>query len=648
MVKMYAEKLRTAQSLTLLTMADKELTVFVVDLHPLTAIGGLEYVFDVLAGKLLKGLKTDYVSMVALHAPETHHELAEKGVFKGVHVITDFQTPAYDQLQRMRQLLVPNAAWKNEADAFQAMIFAVSLFQPTKGKQFTRNIVVVTSVELPLSSYTPEKALAIPGLLKDLNVNLVVIGAENDSWRDIAAQFASSTLLSPEEAVNVARSTPPLKKTRPLPVYKGELRLGADASKVLRDKGYRADDDDTCLTWNVEVYPAAKSEMSALGGHDYIVDNTPVRAERKTRHYVWEKNPEYNTREEFPEEDEVDDKKYDKLDVETSTFTPGFKFSNFDLIALDQDLMDAAKLKFSSAFDVVGFWETDNIPYAYFTDEALFVVPEKASSARNLLNHNAFSEALYELGVSPIVRFVKKLEKEIELGAMVPVRVQNGETYATCFIYIRFPFKEDEKIGNFPSLTDTKQDEKSGDLNAMDSLMEEFIESKSFVDPSKDDTTEYKSVVDNYKVTLKASDSSKLPLPTKFMGDEFLSAAPGANKFNVYLRRILVKSLTDDEKSLRNPKFIEENIRTGAGFTNFFNLSNCMEVSSALDQLWLTGLNKKSVGPAKRLVDALDVKYVRKADMKKQKASEKSNILQAKGNYGADEGEYDVVPDFDF
>lgn len=627
-------------------MADKELTVFVVDLHPLVRAKHLHYVFDVLAGKLLKGLKTDYVSVVGFHAPETKHKLADRGVFKGICVLVDFEVPTFLQLQLLRLSLVENHHFEHDSDSFQALIFSVSLFQDTKTKQFTRNIVLVTSSLLPLGSYAPEKAEAIPGLLKGMDINLMVIGVDFDAktreiWDFVAGHFPTALVLTAEEAEQVAL-VPPLKKTRPMPVYKGHLRFGADFLRILHDSTYRPDLDESCLTWNVEVYPAAKSEIASLSAHEYIVDKKLVRVDRKTRHFVWEKNPEYQDNEDQLD-GEVDDKKFDKIDVESSSFTPGFKFSNFDLIALDHDLTEAARLDFASAFDVLAFVKTEKIPYAFFTDEALFVVPEKASSSKNLLSHCAFSEALYELGTSPIVRFVRKQMKEIEVGAMVPVKVKNDGEFTYCFVFIRFPFKEDEKIGNFPSLSEgIKKEDATKPEKQVNKLMEEFIQSKTYVGADEeDDTTEYKTVVDNYKVTLKGSDSSKLPLPPKFES-AFMFNSPAANRFNVYLRRILTKSLDADDwtRFFQNPRFIEDNIREGE-FTNFFNLSNCTGSD------WLS-FNEKSKKPAKRLALELGVKYIRKEDLKKKKAKRNVDLLQSKGNYGADEGFYDAVPDFDF
>lgn len=646
-------------------MADKELTVFVVEAG--LDNGAYHYLYDVLAGKVLKGLKTDYVSVLAYNLSVTSNALEHTGKFRGINVLADFETPSYTQLQKVKSFLGKSEdPEQNLSDVFQSLIFSVSLFEKTKKKVFTRNIVVITSAKSAMDSYTPEKAGGIPNLIKELNIHLVVIGSQfgsqsktEQNWFQIAQQFPQHHIMSTEEARKVSKLHPPVRKTRPMPIYRGELRLGADTAKLLHDKTYVAETDDLCLTFRVEVFSAAKLESVLLGGHDFLVeDGKAIKVERKADNFVWKKNFQ-GEREEHLENDEIDDKNFDKVSVEGKTLTPGFKFSNYDLIGLDEDLMSAAKLELSSEFDIFAFVPAESIPYAYFTGESFFVVPEKGSSLRNLLNHAAFAQALHDKGMAPLARFVRKQAKEVEVGPLFPVKVKMGDSFTFAYIFIRLPFKEDEKIGHFPSLkkaslTDEKEvrseEESQPDVNK---LMESFIEAKTYIGQDElDDTRDYKTTIDNFKVTLKHSEGSKLPLPPKAeLEDPFLCSAPGANKFASYLRKIITRSLSekDLDEFASDPDFIKEVLRENdSNFTNLFNMGNSLAVNSAVDSKWLAELLEKSNESSKRLLDALEVKYVRKADLKKQKSKKTNAILQARGNYGADEGDYGAVPDFDF
>ena len=646
-------------------MADKELTVFVVDVGPYMHKDSYEYLFETTATKLLKGLKTDYVSVVAFHSHETNHQLELTGKFRGINVLVDFEAPSFSQLKKLREVLVPQDSIENEAsDSFQSLVFSISLFQETKKKAFKRNIVVITSSESLMPSYTQEKIDALPNLLSDLGINLIVIGTDfkpsnpkkvEQNWLEIGKKFGQYYLLGKKEAYDVLRYSPPVKKTRPMPLYKGELRLGADFAQMMAEKHYDPSEDDTCLVWQVEVYPAAKSETNTQNLHEYLVDgDKAVRIERNTKKFIWEKNFQAKTDELIAEED-ADDKQFDKVYLDHETTVPGFKFSNFDLIALDSDLQEAAKLKLTSEFDIFSFLKVSSLPYSYFTDETSFIVPEKSSSFKNTLIHFAFCQTLYEKGIAPVARFVRKQAKEVEVGALVPVKVKYGATFSYCYIFVRLPFKEDEKIGNFAKLLQRQKedhDKTNDDASKKDSLMDDFINMRTYVgDDDLDETKDFKSTIDNFKVTMKTSESSKLSLPMTFKSsDPFLCNSPATNKFSFYLRKALLRSLEIEDwvTYCQDERFVEKVLRENQHSTNLFNLENALLTNSTAPLKWLKEKADTSHTTSKRLVEAFDIKYVRKIDVKKSKGNKNDVIFQQKGNYGADEGDYDAVPDFDF
>lgn len=651
-------------------MADKEATVFVVDMGLAISADAYDYMFDTLAAKLIKGLKTDYVSVVAFHSPHTKHALAETGKFRGINVLVDFETPNYKQLQRLKKELVPgNHEAPENSDGFQSLVFSVSLFEQTRKKAFKRNLVVITSSQTALPSISDTKIAALPNLTRDLALNLVVIGTDfkagnpgkvESDWLSIARQFAQSHVLSVKEASLLSHYSPALKKTRPMPSFRGDLRFGSDFFRILHDKKYDPSEDDSCLVWQVEAYPAAKSDISSHSLHEYIVDGDKiVRVERNVKQFVWEKNFQGNT-DEVLEEEDANDKQFDKVFLRDENTVPGFKFSNFDLLALDSDLREASKLDISSAFDIFGFLKISSIPYAYFTDEASFIVPEKSSSFKNTLTHFAFCQTLYEKQIAPVARFVRKLAKEVEVGAMIPVRVKEGPDFSYCYIFIRLPFKEDEKIGNFPRLAEysrvqaeeDKKDVEDNNKSKVDALMDSFVNEWTYVgEDDLDDTKDYKTTIDNFKVTMKGTDSSKLNLPTKMKSsDPFLCNSPGSNKFSNYLRKAIVKSLEIEDwiTFCQDPNFVELVLKENKNATNLLNLENALIVNSNARLDWLRKMSANSRPIGKRLIEELDIKYLQKVDLKKQKGTKNEAVYQQKGNYGADEGEYGSVPDFGF
>lgn len=629
-------------------MADKELLVFVLDAT--VPSSSYAYLFQVLAAKLLKGLKTDYVSVALFHSANTVHAVADSGKFRGIEVLLDFETVCFENLQRLEARLSAEKGHPDpeSSDAVQATLFSSMLFRPTVKKVFTRNVVLITSCESPIHADSHEKIERLLSTFAEIPSNLYVILDEpNDLFGSLVAQFKSGSLFSTEDASSLTLNHPPIRKTRPVATYKGLLRLGADISLDTDNPGVFLYQDTKSSQFGVELYPAVKLETSSLHTHEYIIDNGAIVKLEKTRsHFVWEKNFQGdrndNEVERAAEEESDTEKKFDKKVVEATDLTPGFKFSNFDLIALDSDLKAAAKLETNKAFDILGFIHSALVPTALFTDEALYVVPEKSSTRQNDLNFRAFAQALYGKELAAICRLVRKSGSEVEVGACFPIKVAKDSKQMHAFIFIRLPFKEDEKIGVFPQLHSSEKADNEASVNA---LMEDFINSKTLTG----EPIQSKTIIDNAKATMMTSDGSKLPLPPKLVSsDRFLCSSPSATRFSRYMLRILLNSLSAQDwvAFFTDKQFVQENIRTDADFTNFFNLQNCLAVNSGLEsQGWLAELSEKLHEPAKRLADELDVKFVKREEKKKRVAE---GAAHQKGNYGADEGDYGEIPDFAF
>lgn len=650
-------------------MADKELTVFVVDLAATKRL--FDYLFHVLAGKLIKGLKTDLVSVMLFHSPTTVHALASSGKFKGIQVLMEFEQVSYIQLKQLYDMLVvenikPDLSLE-ASDFVQSTLFSTTLLSPTKGKVFTRNTVLIADTDVAINSDSASKIESFSKFFQGMSVNMVIVASglrcdNTEALQLMKSQFQEFLLISDLEAEEIIVNCPPYRKTRPMSVFKGDLRLGSDFAKVLQDPCYTTEKDPSCIAFKVDVYPACKVETNSLGTHEYIVDDgTIVKLDRKTRHFVWNANFQ-NRADEATGDVEENDKLFDKVFIEPSLFTPGFKFSNFDLIALDNDLKEAATLKIKSSFDILAFIDLDTIPIAFLTGEALFILPEKDSTLRNILNHNAFCVSLLEERKALLARFVRKTEKEVEVGVLFPNLIktpkdtenaQNAQDYrAHVLIFIRLPFKEDIKVGNFIKLSikdfPPEKEKESVDFGTVNELMEDFINAKTL--PEEELKLTDQQVIENFKVTMKNSESSRLPLPqTKVNSKGFVASDPGPNKFNLNCRKLLIQSLSyDDSLKFYAESESEAKILFDSNSTNHFNLGNALAVNGSLETSEaLIGLAAKANDVSKKLTRKLGSAYVRKADLKKRKKITEQGF-ESKGNYGAEETNYDKVPEFDF
>lgn len=641
-------------------MADKELTIFVVDLAAPKSL--FNYLFHTFAGKLLKGLKTDLLSIVLFHSQNTSHASAASGKFKGIDVAMEFEQASYVRLKELHHKLFRDSSEPDLSeecsDLVQSVLFSTTLLAPTKGKVFTRNIVLISDANYCLKAESSEKVASLPKFLQSMPVNMYAIVSDllpNNAQeiRLIENYFNKFQLYSASEVEFILQNCPPIKKTRPVSVYKGDLRLGADYSKIIHDPSYIPERDSACLTLKIDAYPAAKNETNSTGAHEYVIDDgSIVKLERKTKHFVWEKNFQGERIEEDEEEVEKNDKQFDRVFVEPEHFTPGFKFSNFDLVALDSDLKAAATLQLTAGLDILGFVDLSSIPLAFLNGEALFVVPEKDSTIRNITNHNAFCLSLLEEHKAILARFVRKAAKEVEVGIMYPTQVRDNKLSAHAFIFIRLPFKEDVKVGNFINLSGKnaleETDQKIADLGTINGLMEEFIHAKTF--PERELELSEQQMISNHKTIMKSSDSTKLPVRNSHPPEnDFIASDPGASKYSVNVRRLLLKSL-DYKNSV---EFYEDAEAVAKGLsedqeTNLFNLQNAMAINSPFsDPAVFLKLAQSGHLASKRLAEQIGSSYVRKEDVKKRKHASDQKF-DVKGNYGAEEREYDSVPDFGF
>lgn len=638
-------------------MADKELTVFIVDAAAPKNL--YNYLFHTIAGKLLKGLKTDVVSVIIFHSQTTHHASADTGKFKGINVMMDFEQPSYAQLQRLHKELMSDHngsdTSSSTSDFVQSVLFSTTLVNKSKGKMFTRNVVLITYENTPLHEDSSEKIESILKFLQDMPVNMYsivsgLLNPQTSKLRSLELQFHKFQLISDFMAEDIVRNHPPIKKVRPISVFRGDLRLGADYHSAVQEPKYSTENEMSCLSFKVDVYPAAKLEATSTGTHEYVVnDGSIVKLERKTKYFVWKKNFQ-GEKQEDEDEIEENDKNYDKVEVDKSQFTPGFKFSNFDLIALDDDLKDAAMLKIRSAFDILGFLDRDTLPIAFMTGESFLVVPEKESTMRNLVAYNSLCLALLQENRVILARFVRKTESEVEVGALHPVQIENDDLRTNCLVYVRIPFKEDVKVGNFIRLTGKnvlKDQGKDGlEFDRVNSLMEELIEEKTF--PEEHSKILERLVISNPKICMKGSESSKLSSkPSDTRPNNFHASDPGINKFSVNIRKLLLKSLDyDDISDFNNDISNTEKHLFSSEETNLFNLQNVLAVNAPLqDPKILHKLAENSMAVSKRLAEEIGTVYVKKEEFKKRKQS-KVEHYESRGNYGAEEKGYDAVPDF--
>lgn len=613
----------------------KEITIFVFDL---SCTSGelqtcLSYFNDVVITKILKGRKTDYVSIIGCYSPITAHAYADEGMFKHIEVVCHKEVPTYKKLKEWtKKLSSVNEIKPDAADCFDAFMIGAGLLNETLKLKFIRNIVVFTNGQVPMTSWNTDLAKASAGAINSMDVNVIVgvpgLQEENENivqWRKKLEEFRHGHLADALSLANSTNYTPPLKRVRPIRAAKDilQLRLGADVSQLVTSDSYDPT-SDICLCLEVEVYPAVKIEKP-IAAHQYLVSDKVSQIKTETSYYIRGEGEE-------------------NVPIVKGDWVDGFKYSNFDLIAVDESLRGLATLKTDTGLDILGFIHREKVPMAYFTSESFYVVPTSEAQG-NATGVAAFCKALIELDSFAITRYVQKANDEVQMCVLMPVKILHKDKHIYAFSMTRLPFKEDEKMGRFPKLSTftTTSGKKIDEPKDLDMKMEEFIRSKDLdaVLGSSGPAT-----ISNRKVTMREPSSLPVELPVQ---PTLTPSSPAIQKYNQNLKRIIAKSLSHDSLPdfLQQEKFVES-VMSGND-TNLFNLGNILSVNG--ESKWLFDVNKKSNDASHKLLDSLEIEYTSKKFLDQEKQKKKwhagPNSRLGHGTYGAHEGPYEEELELD-
>ncbi|CCE86209.1 Piso0_005866 [Millerozyma farinosa CBS 7064] len=696
-------------------MASKVITTYVVDLSPSMAQtrngrdkSDLDYalipLYDNLISKTMKGLKTDLVTVIACHSKATKNPFVDSGNFSNVEVILEKKAPDYDDLKLLKKVLVANTSdvKEDEGDIFESMLVGVGLLRETEKYKFKRNIVVITNSGSKIESFQSELAVASKKAINELQIDIHVMNLDlhhsDDSlklqneknWMSTLAGYEKGRLVDVADVVNQMEHYPTMRKIRPIQYFNGPLRFGKVKANKYDSTSPVKDSDGTSLQIGVQVFPGLKVEKSP-SLHQYLYDTknkTLSKIKNRVRYMINKHSDDnadngdvsdsqgntmrYVKDQEGAHEESGDDQENEGIaEINKSDIIDGFKYSNYDLVAVDEDLANSAKLKCDEGMDIIGIMKNGNLPYTYLIGETYYVLPSLYESYRNVLMFNAFCQSLIELDSCAIIRYVPKRNEEIQVSTLLPRRIFLDGISVYSFFLCRLPYKEDEKVGRFPSLSSVKatsgrlytnksedesnSQEETGQTDIlpdsdMNKLMEEFILAKDLdkhpQGKAVDNLQPQPSFISNPKIS--SSPSAK---EIKFNNDVYEGLhpmSPAINKFNNLLKRAIFKSLEYDDLNefLDDSNLIQKVLTGKPEDTNFFNLDNVISLNyGTLDSSVLRQINSNSITAAKDLLKKSHTKYISKQKLqvyKKRKVmnndlNDEFDTRKTKGNYGSED-----------
>ena len=232
-------------------MADKEATVYIVDVGKSMAKRSsgrketnfeyaMRYVWDRITTTVATGRKQFLASVVTVRSDETNNDLDEDESYAHINVLQKLQQIQMPELRRLQQILRPSHT--NEGDPISALAIAVQMIlEVCKSLKYHRKIVIVTDG----TAYMDTDSLShITKKIKEMGMELMVLGVDFDD-----EEFGFKEEDKPErkahneevlrslvddcdgvygtlEAAVQELSNPRVKLPRPVPSFKGQLRLG--------------------------------------------------------------------------------------------------------------------------------------------------------------------------------------------------------------------------------------------------------------------------------------------------------------------------------------------------------------------------------------------------------------------------------------
>ncbi|KAI0481098.1 Ku70/Ku80 N-terminal alpha/beta domain-containing protein [Xylariaceae sp. FL0804] len=502
-------------------MADKEATVYVLDLGPSMADchnGRLEsdldwsmrYVWDKISTTVAASRKTWNVGVIGLRTDHTDNPLAddnEEG-YENISVLQDLGPMTMTGLSALQGLVKSSSAMSG--DPISAVVLAIDMIERlTKKLKYNRKIVLVTDGEVSIDSDGLDD---IGSRIKECGIQLTVLGVDfDDAEFGVKEEDKSATKSESEKLLRklveecdgicgtmaeaVAElDTPRLHSVKPYKSYDGPLTLGnpevhGGAMSIGVERYFK--------THKATIPPASrvvmKSETPNGGPSDPDamegVESTPgLAAVKDARTY------------------KVNDPKAPggKRDVERESLAKGYAYGS-TAVHISESEQNITKLETKKCFDIVGFIPQDKYEPFLNMGETCMTVAQKFNDAA-ALKLSSLIHSLHEHESYAVARIVLKDGRDPLLVLLAP----HIEHSLECLYDVPLPFAEDVRNYMFPPLdkvitlqghtiTENHRNLPSEELSeAMDDYVDAMDISTWEKDEEGNRSLEYAAVEDSY------------------------------------------------------------------------------------------------------------------------------------------------------
>lgn len=435
-------------------MAEKEASVFMIDLGQSMSRKrhdreqsdldySLQYVWDKITNIIYLGRKGLFVGVIGFRTNTTKNDMQDEGGYENITVIQTIQNMEMQQLKRLPDQLVPSRT--DSGDALSAVILGVDMIMKhCRHLKFTKRLYLITNASGALDPDDIEQTAA---QIKQNDIQLTVLGIDfddpeygfkeenkpfqkqqNEESLKRLVDLSSGVYATMQEAIE-GLARPHVKLTKPIPSYKGQLRLGDPANY------------DTAITIDIERYPKVMIRRPPTASSYVFKEGVPSQqpAETDGDNLATVRNA-YTYSVVDPEAPSG------KKDVPREDLAKGYEYGRTAVHISEADEA-ITKLNTEQSYEIIGFLPQENVERYIFLGPTHMIVSQKlndkAAYALSSLIH-----ALFEVGSVAVARLVKKDMSEPQLVLLSPMITEDIE----CLIENDVPFAEDLRTYRFPPI----------------------------------------------------------------------------------------------------------------------------------------------------------------------------------------------------
>ncbi|CCC70632.1 hypothetical protein NCAS_0F01480 [Naumovozyma castellii] len=512
-----------------------ESTTFIVDvsknmINNDNVSKAMAYIEFTLLEKCKKKRKTDWTSLYAANSIETSNSQEVPNVSQ----LSPFIAPVTsDDVAATMRRLQKQCEVKNEADDMESsmvqclLVASLDIREQFGAKKMLRQIMVFTD-DLNGLNFNDEE---IDVLVGEIDSRIILVDCQEDSedgeeegkknvdkaWLKLIKKLPGSMIL-PMDDLLLEITSPKPAVVKPVRVFNGELRLGANIDSNAESNA----DDMNCLSMKVEGYPATKS-LQSLNRRNTI---KTVTGENHSTKYIPVKSViEYeviNPKESSQDADDKNDAR--PVTVSRDSITKAYRYGA-DYVVLPSTLQSQLVYETFPGLDIRGFMDMELLPRYYLNSESTFIIADtRLGGLADSVTFGVLVDVLLNNRKVAVARYVPKANSEVQMCVLVPLFVahhdqsfsgEGEENFVRTLVLNRLPFAEDERVSDFPRLTNRRSTsgrtlpEDKNEIDELDVLMEEFVDSM--------DTDNLLNVPDPeyYKPISQVTQDTTLRLPTK-------------------------------------------------------------------------------------------------------------------------------------